>query len=159
MKQTKRGKTVNLAGLSLLSPQAAATVGKWWTVSCVPEHEGDQITVNGGSQQAQTSPACVARWPDWYTMSLPNITAPASCHALTPVLWTEDIATTYAQAASLLVGGAPGPHEVANSWVTPWDLSVPSSLHMVPYLPTQCCMKSAKKCVFARKTYFQQILF
>lgn len=155
MKQTKRGKPANLAGLSLLWLQGAAAVGEWWTVSCVPEHEGAQTTVNGGSQQAQNSPACVARWPDSYTASMPNITAPASCHALTPVLWTEDITTACAQAASLLVRGAPGPSEAAESWVTPWDLSVPSSLRVVPYLPTQCCMKSAKKCVFARKAYFQ----
>lgn len=50
-------------------PFVAAGSSRCWgamdTESCVPDHEGAWTTVNGGSQQAQTSPACVGRWADF----------------------------------------------------------------------------------------------
>lgn len=87
------------------------------------------------------------------TVSMSNISATASCYAPAAVLWTG----TWLPHVRLhpCLGGTPGPSKVTKFWVTLWDLSVPSSLAVISYLPTQCCMKTAKKCMFARKAYFQ----
>jgi len=108
------------------------------------------MSVNGGSRHAQTSPACVARWPDLYTMSMPDITAPALCHVLTPVLWTEAIATTGAKPVSLLVGG---------TW-TPTRWLALGPFHEIPQSHPRCmwfliCQHNAAWSL-QRKEYLQQ---